>query len=66
MGRLPALTPAQRKEAARRRARGATLQELAQLQCEPSHDFAALRLTPPLGPLRLTGQKRRLASANHH
>src|SRR4051812_17208573 len=29
MGRLPSLTPEQRKEAAKRRARGATLQELA-------------------------------------
>jgi hypothetical protein len=29
MGRPPSLTPAQRKEATRRRAQGATLQELA-------------------------------------
>jgi DNA invertase Pin-like site-specific DNA recombinase len=29
MGRLPSLTPSQKKEAVRRRARGATLQELA-------------------------------------
>ena len=29
MGRPPSLTPAQQKEATRRRARGATLQELA-------------------------------------
>jgi hypothetical protein len=29
MGRPPSLTPEQRKEAAKRRARGATLQELA-------------------------------------
>ena len=29
MGRPPSLTPSQRKEAARRRAQGATLQELA-------------------------------------
>jgi hypothetical protein len=40
MGRPPSLTPAQQKEAIRRRAQGATLDELArQLQCKQGDDF---------------------------
>jgi hypothetical protein len=41
MGRPASLTPAQQKEAIRRRAQGATLDEGPQLQCKPSHDFEA-------------------------
>ena len=40
MGRPPSLTPAQQKEAIRRRTQGATLDELARsYKCEQSHDF---------------------------
>jgi hypothetical protein len=42
MGRPPSLTPAQQKEAIRRRAQGATLEDRPQLQCKQSDDFAPL------------------------
>jgi DNA invertase Pin-like site-specific DNA recombinase len=64
MGRPPALTPAQQKEATRRRARGATLHELArspQLQCRHIHHSPChqSRMTTP--PKR---SARRCAAAN--
>ena len=44
MGRPPSLTPAQQKEAIRRRARGYAARIGTQLQREPSHDFTARRI----------------------
>jgi DNA invertase Pin-like site-specific DNA recombinase len=41
MGRPSRLTGKQKAEARRRRAKGATLNELAQLRCKPEYDFAA-------------------------
>jgi hypothetical protein len=48
MGRPPSLTPTQQKEATRRRAQGATLQELAH-SYDPQHIHHA-----PRDPSRLT------------
>jgi len=58
MGRPPALTPEQRKEAPQRRARGATLQELARPtpNFPPSMECGADRPAPG-GPVRCKGRQ---------